>query len=65
MAKGVMTPGEIVHHITPLTPENIGDPMISLSFNNLRLVCRKCHGEEHSTKERRYVIDDNGRVIIR
>lgn len=39
--------GEIVHHKTPLTPENINDPEISLSFRNLRLLCRKCHGAAH------------------
>lgn len=65
LAKGLYTPGEIVHHIQPLTPENINDPGITLSFNNLRLVCRKCHGEEHAYKERRYVIDEQGGVHIK
>lgn len=37
--------GEIVHHKTPLTPDNINDPNISLNFDNLRLVCRKCHAK--------------------
>lgn len=65
MKKGILTTGEIVHHIEHLTPENISDPNVSLNFANLRLVCRKCHGEEHSTNERRYVIDEEGRVIAR
>lgn len=37
--------GEIVHHKTPLTPNNINDPEISLNFDNLRLVCRLCHAK--------------------
>lgn len=39
--------GEIVHHKEPLTPSNINDPFVSLSFRNLRLLCRKCHGAMH------------------
>lgn len=62
LAKGLYTPGEIVHHIIHLNPENIDDPTITLNFDNLRLVCRKCHGEEHKQRDRRYVIDENGRV---
>ena len=65
MAKGLYTPGEIVHHITHLTPENINDPNVTLSFDNLRLVCRRCHGEEHKHRERRYLIDEEGNVIVK
>lgn len=67
LAKGVYTPGVIVHHIEELTPLNIENPEVTLSFKNLRLVCRKCHAEEHEQKGRgrRYLIDDNGDVIIR
>ena len=65
LAKGILTTGEIVHHIKPLTPENINDPNITMNFDNLRLVCRKCHGEEHKDRDRRYVIDDIGRVYIK
>lgn len=62
LAKGLYTPGEIVHHITHITPENIDDPMVTLNFDNLRLVCRKCHAEEHKQRDRRYVVDEYGRV---
>lgn len=41
-------PGEIVHHKTPLTPENIRDPSVSLGEDNLELLCRKCHGLKHA-----------------
>ena len=36
-------PGEIVHHVRELTPENIHDPETTLSFSNLQLLCRQCH----------------------
>lgn len=63
LKKGIYKPGEIVHHIIPLTPENIGDAHIALSWNNLRLVCRECHGEAHR-KQKRYRVDDTGYVAI-
>lgn len=65
LAKGLYSPGEIVHHIVNITPENINDPRVTLNFDNLRLVCRKCHGEEHAHKGRRYVIDELGNVITK
>ena len=63
MAKGIINPGEIVHHKIELTPENINDPDIALSFGNLKLVCRECHAKEHGKKQTRYTILEDGRVI--
>ena len=63
-AKGIPKPGEIVHHKTPITPENINDPNVTLSFSNLQLVCRDCHAHIHDRKKRRYKLDDMGRVIF-
>lgn len=63
--EGRITPGEIVHHIKPLTPENISDPSIAYGWENLRLVCRSCHLKEHGAKSRRWRIDENGRVETR
>lgn len=66
MAKGLLVPGEIVHHIIELTPENINDPSVSLNFDNLRLVCRRCHAEAHGARKgARYIVMDDGRVIAR
>ena len=64
LAKGIYTPAEIVHHIVELTPENINDPEISLSFSNLKAVCRECHAVEHGARQRRYKLDELGRVIM-
>ena len=66
LEKGLYSVGEIVHHITELTPENINDPNITLNFDNLRFVCRRCHAEAHGARKgARYVISDDGRVIAR
>lgn len=40
-------PGKIVHHKIHLTPQNINDLAITLSEDNLELLCRECHAIEH------------------
>ena len=59
-SRGIITRGEIVHHIKPLNAGNINDPAFTLSFDNLELLCRKCHGEIHAGK--RFAVDENGRI---
>ena len=39
-----------VHHKKYLTPENIYDSSITLSFDNLELLCDECHQREHNEK---------------
>lgn len=63
-AEGIVKAGEIVHHKIELTPDNINDPAVSLSWNNLQLVCRECHMKIHDRKQRRYKLDELGRVIF-
>ena len=70
LAKGMITPAEMVHHKIPLTDDNIKDLDISLGWNNLQALCRKCHAEVHSELEaektgKRYTIDSVGRIILR
>ena len=65
LRQGRFTPAEIVHHIIPLTPENITDPGVSLNHENLRAVCRECHAQEHGARPRRYKVDDFGRVTLK
>ena len=62
LAAGRYTPGEIVHHKKHLTPYNINDPRITLSFDNLQLVCRECHAAIHTAKQSRYIVDEFGHV---
>ena len=70
LALGRLTPGAIVHHKIPLTPQNIHNPHISLGFDNLELVCRDCHAKEHSIldgrakqPEQRIVFDEDGNPV--
>lgn len=50
LEQGIYKPGEIVHHMIEITPENINDPMVTLNWDNLRLVCRECHAENMARK---------------
>lgn len=63
--KGVVTAGEIVHHKIPLTRHNINNPNLTLSFDNLRLECRACHGGSHSSGVLMdgYAFDDSGDLV--
>ena len=64
MKHGRHTPAEEVHHIKPITPENINDPEITLNLDNLVSLCRECHKARHGEREpRRYKVDEYGRVI--
>ena len=62
LKKGLVTPGEIVHHKIAITPENVTDPSVTLSWDNLKFVCRNCHGDVHKTVRKRYKVDEFGRV---
>lgn len=64
LAKGLYTAGEIVHHRTPLTAENIDNPEVTLNFDNLKLVCSECHAKEHGNgTEKRWEVLSDGTVI--
>ncbi len=63
-AKGMIVPGVIVHHKTHISPENITNPLVTLNWENLELLCRDCHGEEHSANTRRYWIDGAGKAHV-
>ena len=47
LRRGIYKPGVIVQHVEELTPLNIEDPEISTGFDNLELLCRDCHREQH------------------
>lgn len=63
LKNGKYVPIEEVHHKIPLTPENITDPNITLSWDNLIGLCRECHRQKHTGKETRYKVDALGRMI--
>ena len=63
LSRGLIVPGEIVHHKTPLSPANINDPAIALDFSNLELVCRDCHAMKHGG--RRWKVTAEGGIAPR
>lgn len=44
--------GTIVHHKIYLSEHNINNPNISLSYDNLELLCIDCHNHEHMSKHK-------------
>lgn len=48
LERGEVRPANVVHHTTPLTPENMGDPDISLNPERLMALCHDCHTEVHN-----------------
>lgn len=63
-AKGEIVPAIIVHHKIHLNAQNIDDPSITLNFDNLEALCRKCHGEEHG-EVKRFDVAEDGTIIPR
>lgn len=65
--RGIATPGKIVHHKRPLTPDNINDHSISLNPANLEYLCQECHNIEHYQKygntRRGLAFDTNGQLV--
>lgn len=64
LKRGLVKTGDIVHHKIKLTPDNINDPAVALSWDNLELLCRDCHAKAHGAA-RRYKVDEMGRIIIK
>ena len=62
-SKGLIVPGEIVHHKVHLTPDNITNESVTLDWSNLELLCRNCHAEIHNNIKKRYFVDENGKII--
>lgn len=56
---------KIAHHREYLTPENIGNPAVTLAWANLEALCQDCHNKEHHGDKtpQRYYFDERGRVI--
>ena len=43
--------GVIAHHKEYITPENIHNEEITMSWNNLECLCQVCHNKEHHREE--------------
>lgn len=57
--------GEEVHHKIRLSVDNVNDVNISLNQDNLELLCRKCHNEEHNRFSKEKEFDEDGNFIHR
>lgn len=44
---------KIAHHKTYLTKQNVNDPYIALSWDNLEALCQDCHNKEHHRSKRK------------
>lgn len=59
---GLVVPGEEVHHKERLTPRNVNDPSVALNWDNLELLCKQCHLDEH--RSIRWRTDEGGHVDL-
>ena len=58
--------GFIVHHRQHITPENVGDPSVTLNPENLEVLCQTCHNQEHFGKgvtARGLKFDGDGNIV--
>ena len=51
-----------VHHKERLTVENVNDSSVSLNQDNLELLCRECHNQEHERFIKKVRFDNEGNV---
>ena len=61
-SKGLITPAVEVHHIKPITPDNVDNPMITLDHSNLMALCDSCHDDMH--RKKRWRCDAMGHVDL-
>lgn len=62
LSKGLIEPAMHVHHVKPLTADNVNDPHIALDRSNLMALCEACHTEIH--RKKRWRCDAMGHVIL-
>jgi 5-methylcytosine-specific restriction endonuclease McrA len=65
LAKGKYVPGDEVHHKIHLNPDNINNPEITLSWDNLELLCQSCHQSHHhrGQEDSDYSFDESGQLV--
>ena len=65
LKKGLYRPAVVIHHKVYIDEKQIHNPEITLNWDNLEALCRRCHEDEHSGSMRRYRILEDGTVEIR
>ena len=58
LCKGKIVSGYILHHKTYITPTNINDPNVTLNWDNLEYVCKRCHDNEHGVGRENKTVRD-------
>ena len=53
-----------VHHKVQLTADNVKDPEVALAWSNLELLCKSCHDKERQRREKRWRVNQDGKVIL-
>ena len=69
LSRGIINPGSKeqpleTHHKIALTRDNVHDPKITLNWDNLELLCKRCHDEERERKGKRWRCGADGRVAL-
>lgn len=69
LSKGIIESGSKahpleVHHKIRLNAQNLRNPEIALGWDNLIVLCERCHHEEHERRKNRRWKVENGRVVI-
>lgn len=52
-----------VHHKDRLSIDNVRDASVSLNQDNLELLCRECHNQEHERFSNKVRFDKDGNLI--
>lgn len=61
---GRLEPAKVVHHKEHLTPDNVGDPSVAVSYDNLQRLCQDCHAEVHAGRQQaRVTFDESGMPV--
>ena len=63
LQRGLIVPGDEVHHKIFITPNNMNNPQIVFNPENLILLCKDCHARRHMARHHRYKVDDCGKII--
>lgn len=63
-AAGLYRPGVIVHHKDYITPENIHNPGVTISLDNLEYLCEDCHNKEHKARTGRTTKGAAGQALL-
>ena len=65
-ARGEYTPAKLVHHIVHVSPDNVDDPHVTLSYDNFQRLCQDCHAvAHHRRRESRMTFDEMGNPVWR